>query len=56
MKIQIRLLYLVPLVPFPTRTEEEDKASWAIVGHEHQSPAVSGTSSQDRVDKPVVPV
>lgn len=49
------ILYL--LFPFPTRTNEEDKAAWAIVGHEAVSPASSTAPSQDgAIEKAVQPV
>lgn len=47
---------LYTLLPFPTRSEEEDKAAWAIVGHEDKTPSVSNTPSQDGVEKSVPPV
>ena len=49
------ILYL--LFPFPTRTNEEDKANWAIVGHEADSPSSSNAPSQDgATEKAVQPV
>ena len=42
--------------PIPTRTDEEDKASWAIVGHEAGSPSTPSTPSPNGVEKAVEPV
>ena len=39
------------LFPFLTRTDEEDIAAWAIVGHEENPTSTSSTLSQDGVEK-----
>ena len=39
------ILYLSS--PFPTRTNEEDRAAWAIVGHETYHPSSPETPLHD---------